>query len=284
MARPMPREAPVTSATLSVQSVAHGRRLLPAPRWRRGSPIAACTSIVRRDSLDQAGEHPARADLDARGARRAARWPAPTLPSAPARSPAGPGAPRCAPASSFGVGLDVRDDRHRAAARSRRAPARRARRSAAGCISAQWKGALTVSGFGALGARAPSAPAHARSTAAVCPAITICPAPFKFAGSTTSPAPRTSRASGARRRRRRAPGSRPWRPARRHGLLHELPAQVHQPHRVREATARPPRPARSTRRASGRPRRRDAARCARAAREAPRRWSSGSPAGCWRSA
>ena len=60
-----------------------------------------------------------------------------------------------------------------------------ASRSAAGCISAQWNGALTASGIARFAPRVLAA-AHARSTAALCPAITTWPPPLRFAGLTTS--------------------------------------------------------------------------------------------------
>ena len=60
------------------------------------------------------------------------------------------------------------------------------RAAAAGCISAQWKGALTASNFTSFAPFALAA-AAARSTASLCPAITTWPAPFRLAGETTSP-------------------------------------------------------------------------------------------------
>src|SRR4029434_2252133 len=61
-----------------------------------------------------------------------------------------------------------------------------ARRSAAGFMSAQWKGALTGSITLFLAPRA-AAPATARSTAARCPAMAIWPGELMLATPTTSP-------------------------------------------------------------------------------------------------
>ena len=108
-----------------------------------------------------------------------------------------------------------------------------ARRSPAGVISAQWNGALTFSGITRL---APSALAHspARATAALLPAITICPAPLRFAGLTTSPCA----AVGTRLRAHAAfveaeDGGHRARPDR-HGLLHVAAAVPDQAHGVGE--------------------------------------------------
>ena len=110
-----------------------------------------------------------------------------------------------------------------------------ARRSSAGFISAQWKGALTGSGTTRL---APSALARspARPTASRAPAITTCPAPFRFAGLTTSPSRprRASRHASATRSASRPRIAAIAPVADRHGLLHVAAAAAHDPQRIGE--------------------------------------------------
>ena len=177
------------------------------------------------------------------------------------------------------LGGDVRDDRHARRARSSTPAIAAASRSAAGFISEQWNGALTGSFFASF-APAAFASAIARSIAAAWPRDHDLPGAVevrrldRLARRAT---PRSHSARGLReieahqRRHRALPD--------RHGLLHELAAQVREAHRVAQRRARPRRRARSTRRASGRRRRRTSGR-ARAARGTPRSTSSGSPAAC----
>ena len=131
------------------------------------------------------------------------------------------------------------------------------RRAPPGAMSAQWKGALTLSGMARPFSAATSSPT--RATAPAWPAMTICPGALKFAGRDDL-ALRGLAAERLEPRRLEAHDGRHRAGARRDGLLHRAAARAHEAHRVLERRAPRPRRARSTRRASDPRRRRAAAR------------------------
>ncbi len=148
------RSSPASAASAAMASGSPADAVVIAGAIRRTSPAStfpAPTSTARVTPMR----------------REALR---PTLPSAPAPSPAasaararasGPGwAPprRCVTTGTAGAAISTR-------------ASSAASRSAAGCMSAQWKGALTASGFARFAPRALAA-AQARSTAPLWPAIT----------------------------------------------------------------------------------------------------------------
>ena len=119
------------------------------------------------------------------------------------------------------------------ALRTRPSASRAASRSAAGCISELWNGADTGSSTPRF-APAAFAAAMARSTAALCPAITTCSGALKLTGFDDlrlAPPPRTPRARASSSRPRI--GRHRARP-RRHRLLHRLRTEAHQRHAHRE--------------------------------------------------
>ena len=123
--------------------------------------------------------------------------------------------------SRFGSASTLRDHGGRAARRSAPAASSGASFSAAGAISAQWKGADTGSGDGLLGAALLARSRRRRSTAAASPAITVCSGELKLAGATTRAGLAGGGAAGSRRRPRRA---RPARPPSRRGPRARPPA------------------------------------------------------------
>ena len=221
----MPPVAPVTSAVLSVEFehelspnfVAARQRGLDVLRRADGGGIER-----RHDALGEAGQHLAGADLvdvgDAVGghARHA-----------------------LAPAHRAGHLLDealldlggigdrrgqhVGDERHRGRLDRRPCASASAMASAAGCISAQWKGALTLSG---MKRRTPCALAScaARSMALLAPEITACVGSLSLASWHTSPCA-ASAASFSRHLLADAQQRRHGALPDRHGRLHGLAAR-----------------------------------------------------------
>ena len=117
----------------------------------------ACTAMSGAIRRTRPAEHVARAHLDDRVTPSAARH----CTDSSQRT----GAVTCRASSSLHARrvlvrrrLDVRHHRHRRRLAPRRAPARAASRSAAGCISAQWNGALTGSGTSRASRPAPWRP------------------------------------------------------------------------------------------------------------------------------
>ena len=180
-----------------------------SPRGLSGACTLRTTGVLV-DLAHQAGEHRARAHFDIGGdARR--------KPGIARMSSQRTGLDTCAISASMqprpvvrgaASTLAITGTRGSCAATARSSGSRR---SPAGAISAQWNGALTFRGITRL---APRALAHspARATAAAVPAITICPAPFRLAGLTTSPCAASAHAWP--QRPRRGPGWRPSRPSR----------------------------------------------------------------------
>ena len=280
IARPMPREPPVTSATCPASGAAHAQqppRARATPSQRRPTGMHRQRPGAMRFGRARSSTRPgptSSASVGAERAQRRARSP----PSAPARSPARTSSSRdvggvarpAAPRRSSTTGSAGVANAH-AGEDSAPAP------SAAGAISAQWNGALTGE---ALRARAPRA-ARARRSRSTAPRARR-PRPARRRSGSPAPAPRR------RPPRRRAPStssaSRPITAAIAptpggHRLLHEPTALAHAAHRVAERER-----ARRDQRASTRPRlcpatadRREAASSPRA-RGTPRRWSRGSPA------
>ena len=239
--RPMPRDAPVTSAMRPERSiivVVVSRRRQPRDRRVQSGGVAdADHGDAAVDLPDQPGEHRARTELHERASRLRATSRRTT--------------------SSQRTGADTwrieRLDRLAGACASARRPRwprpestgrapsaladRGASRSSAGFISAQWNGALTASGIDPLRAAGAFASSPARATASAWPAITTCPGAFRFAGDTTRPG---ELACDAARHARATPvcvepedgGHRAL--ADRHGLLHVLPAAAHRPQGIRE--------------------------------------------------
>jgi len=115
------------------------------------------------------------------------------------------------------------------------ASARRARAQLppAGCISAQWKGALTGS---ITARRAPFAFARADafSTAASAPEITVWLGELKLAAATVRPVSASASRHASATRAGSKRGWRPWRPARRHSQLHGPAASLHGPDCIRK--------------------------------------------------
>ena len=198
IAPPMPPDAPVMSARLPVRSnmavplAPDQARIAPGGSARKGGGEAGdilrrpdlIGGDVARDAPHHARERLARADLDD-----------------PGDALLGHPGDRFAPAHPRGdlldqqaadglrvadrLGRDIGDERHGGGADLGLASAS-AIASAAGCISAQWKGAETGSSIVRL---APCSRARiiARSTAALWPEITTCWGSLSFAASQTSP-------------------------------------------------------------------------------------------------
>ena len=145
-----------------------------------------------------------------------------------------------APGSCIGRRLDVGDDGDRGRGELDAARARPASRSAAGCMSAQWNGALTASGMARLAPRALAAAHGALDGGLVAGDHDLAAAVEVRRRRTTSP-------HSAPPRRRRPPPSAASSPRMAaiaptpggHRLLHELAAQVHEPDGVREAQSAP---------------------------------------------
>ena len=245
IARPMPRDAPVTSATWPAnRDVAHAsspfasaqRRRVEHRRRRRAS--ASMRLTMPASTLP--GPHSTMCVDAAR-----AHAPAPSRPSAPGRRPGGTARRGSPPARSATATSMLLITGMRGAAKRRR---RRAARAAARPPASS--GSNGTAPTPAAAARAwrprPSAARRPASTPALVPAITVCFGSLKLAASTdlaglaaaTSAQPsRTACGVEAEDRRHRAGADR-------HRLLHRLRAKAHQRQRVGQASARRRRPAR----------------------------------------
>ena len=234
IARPMPRDAPVTSATLPVE-IEHVWSLVAASASiaARSSGAPKLTTVRLAVNLaHQPAQHRARTHLNIRC-------------DAFGRKAADDGFPAHRRRHLRDQRLDRRRARRASARRRRwRRPARAGRatrsarssgasRSSAGFISAQWNGALTGSGIDALARRAPSRarrrapPRRARRQSR--PGR----APFRFAGLTTSPSAASSHACAtASASRPRIAAIAPV--ADRHRLLHVAAAAPDDAQRVGE--------------------------------------------------
>ena len=175
IARPMPREAPVTSATC---------RTFPASisvplRAMRGRRPQRARVDAGRDALGHAGEHLARAAFDdVRDAGVAIAWIVSTQRTGDAAWRTSASVIAAGSASIATSTLFITGIRGARCARARDSPCSF---SAAGCISVEWNGALTGSGIARFAPRALHS-SIARSTAAFSPAITTCPGALKFTG------------------------------------------------------------------------------------------------------
>ena len=187
IARPMPRVAPVTSATCPSSSFAIASsasaqlRERVVDRMRRRSARTASSVVV--DALArEPGEHLARARIRRRASRRARRSPAPSRSSAPGSPPGARARRGSRRASRCSRDVDVVHHRDRRRARTR--PSRASRRAAPppACSSELWNGADTGSSTPRLRAALPWPASIARSTAALWPAITSWPGALKLTG------------------------------------------------------------------------------------------------------
>ena len=214
---------PISSSRLQLR-----QRLLQARR------VFHVQRLLRRVDLPhQSGEHLAR-PTSTKTFVPAPPATARNPPSAPCPSPAGSARPaRLRPLSP--IPRHICGNRNSRRQRSVSPASTRATSSCAGCISAQWKGALTGS---ITARRAPFA-----LTIADCafhrrhaPEITVWPGEFRFAAATVSPvsvaasaqASATCAASSVQHRRHRAL-------ARGNGLLHRPSARLHRAHRIGKA-------------------------------------------------
>ena len=278
IARPMPRDAPVTIATLSVE-LRH-----------RESRDRDCLAARRQrlDVLDVLGD----ARCSERGvARRLLARPDSTVPGptstkvvAPSADAAAASRRPSARAPRSGERAPRSRRRRRSSARHRRwrrpgraGPRREARAARAPAAprpasSARSGTARSPAAESRAWRRAPWPVRSARATAAALPAITTCPGALRLAGLTTSPSAASRHACSTvvgvepENRRHRAGADR-------HRLLHVAAAIAHEAHGIGETRSCRPRRARSTRRGCGRrpwraraaarPRARDRRRCSR---------------------
>ena len=216
IARPMPRDAPVTSATLPVRSnisMDERQRRSTAAEIVRASPKLDDRGLAV-DLAHQPAQHRPRTHLNIRCdalRRKAAHDGLPAHRRRDLATSASIAAARVA----LRLGVDVGDDRH---ARIVRRPARAARAPAAPRPASSARSGTARSPAAARRAwrRAPWRARRRARTASRAPAITTWPAPFRFAGLTTSPSRRLLAGLRDRRRRRGrgSPPSRRCRPAR----------------------------------------------------------------------
>ena len=240
MARPMPRDAPVTSATFpgEIEHVSGARAFRRASGERRldGCQIVRAAEVHDRgfamNPADQPAQHRAWTHLNIRCdafRRKASARPPPT---APATKPARTSASIALLASRFGSASTLATIGTRGVCDPQRAQLRRQAIFGRFHQRAVERRAHRQRDRPAL-RRAPSRVRRRARRPSRAPAITTCPPPFMFAGLTTSPlaasahACATLSASRPEDRRHRAFADR-------HRLLHVAPAAPHQPQRVGE--------------------------------------------------
>ena len=245
----MPRDAPVTSATLPERSNISVRRPPRLAAESRPGPPKLDDRRVAVDLAHQAAQDRARTHLNIRCDALRRKAPDDGFPAHRRRHLRDQRLDRRA-RGALRLGVDVGDDRHARVVRPA-ARAVRARGDPRPASSARsGTGALTGSGTTRF---APSALARspARATASRAPAITTCPAPFRFAGLTTSPSAASAQACATfSASRPRIAAIAPV--ADRHRLLHVAAAAPHDPQRVGEREACRRRRSPSTRRGCGR--------------------------------
>ena len=240
---------------LPVRAALHAPTLHPAPSARNAATCAidaasptlsTLTSLAMR--FDEPGQHLARPDLERVGHALRRHEPDALVPAHGAVDLAHEQLLGTRVASTLGCASKLATTGKRGAPHAPSARARASTTRAAGAMSAQWKGALTLSGIARPFAAATSSPS-ARDGRRV-PRDDDLPGRVEVrrARPPRPAPPRAQRASSAlgldaHDGRHRA------RP-RRNGLLHRAPAGPDQAHARPRGRARRPRPGRSTRRAS----------------------------------
>ena len=136
------------------------------------------------------------------------------------------------------LGVHVGDDRARAAVLVASARSSGASRSSAGFISAQWNGALTVSGITRFAHRAPSRSLRRAPRPPLGPAMTTWPGAVQVRRADDLP-PRLAAAACATSSRVEAENRGHRAGADRHRLLHVAAAALHRPHARRQTRTSP---------------------------------------------